>query len=596
MRRPFFGFALADATLREAHHRRLADALGRAGHAGARIVSRGGLCCAADGEAARDDRHVAYAGVLPDAAPGETGTRLLEFMRGAASGEVATADLPHGSFVAAYQEDASALHLATDGFGTMPLFVVPSEGGCWYSNDPKLLFDVGLTLALRPLSLVEGLHRLVPVPPLSHFEGMISLRSSRILRIDLARGSRRTHRYHRIEAVVDAPSYARHAARSVEEQERLYEEALDRAVARSVAPFRKVGLLLSGGVDSSLLACFGKRHADLVAVHIDQPGGASELEHAEGVARRLDIPLDVVDFTRDAFAKHFVTAIHEQAQPFFIANGMGLQHASRSGLFASADVLIDGEGADFTMLSSGIRTSSLWRLFSRARSGLPARLFDRAMDGRATLLRRFGYRVREAGRPGGLHDLLCARLVEDEEILARFGDLFAHVDDPAERDVAAQVLQGFESYLQNVLTRLDPASRVAGKHTVFPYLEPGYVSYVTNLPATFKLRRKAGLGLGMERKWLAKRVAARHLPASAIHRPKVGFGIPSGPWLQRFPAGLAQHSWVRGFFALSDGGFEHLLRTVGTSPDLFFLVSLEVWGRLFVRGDTVAETEAAFAG
>jgi asparagine synthase (glutamine-hydrolysing) len=58
-----------------------------------------------------------------------------------------------------------------------------------------------------------------------------------------------------------------------------------------------------------------------------------------------------------------------------------------------------------------------------------------------------------------------------------------------------------------------------------PYLDVELVDLVRRIPARYKLR-------GGETKWLLKRALEPWLPADVLRRPKKGFGVPVGRWLQ----------------------------------------------------------------
>lgn len=593
MRIPLFGFAVANQADLPEFLSVARQALTKTGYDPETLIA--GTSCAAVGDDVQTEGGVfAVTGIVPEET--DPTSALRRFAQEQFDQTVDTRQVPDGSFVLAFQrpKDPSKLILATDKYGTMPLFYLMTDKGCWFSNDQKLLFGLNIPFRLRPLSLPEGLHRLVPPPPLTHFDEIKSLPLSTCVEIDLNTAKSTEFRYHAIEKSVDTKAFAHLRTRSDAELSDTLEHVLRQAVQNSVAPYKTTGVLLSGGVDSSLLAAFAKPHTDLIAVHIDQPDGESELDYAQTVARKIGVDLHVIDFTGTAFRQNFVKAVWEQGQPFFIANGMGLQYAAQSGVFETADVLIDGEGADFPMYSSGIQQTSLWRFFLARQMRLPVAIVDRSLNKLAGLCRKFGYSVSVPRQGGGLHETLCARTIEDIKLYDQFYAQLTHIDDPLERDLATQVVQGYESSLQNVLTRLDSASRLSGKHTIFPYLHPDYVDLIMNLPASVKLRKRKGLKPKLELKWLVKKVAAKHLPDEAIYRPKVGFGMPTGVWLGHFPDGYKKDSWIKSFFELFDSGFDHLLRNVGQSLNLYFLVALETWGRLFDRRIPLEEVESQF--
>jgi asparagine synthase (glutamine-hydrolysing) len=73
-------------------------------------------------------------------------------------------------------------------------------------------------------------------------------------------------------------------------------EALREATRPLAATQRKIGVLLSGGIDSSAIAAALAQHgADVLAYHIHVPGAASEFEDAQAVCQKLDLPLVIIE-------------------------------------------------------------------------------------------------------------------------------------------------------------------------------------------------------------------------------------------------------------------------------------------------------------
>lgn len=81
-------------------------------------------------------------------------------------------------------------------------------------------------------------------------------------------------------------------------------------------------------------------------------------------------------------------------------------------------------------------------------------------------------------------------------------------------------------YLQDdILLKSDRASMQNSLELRAPFLDHRIVEYAALLPDRFKLK-------GLTTKYILKKLAAKYLPSEIIHRPKKGFGIPITQWLQ----------------------------------------------------------------
>jgi hypothetical protein len=66
--------------------------------------------------------------------------------------------------------------------------------------------------------------------------------------------------------------------------------------------------------------------------------------------------------------------------------------------------------------------------------------------------------------------------------------------------------------IPNILNAL---AESAGVKIRFPFLESSFLEYTLTIPARFK-----------RRKYLGKKLAAKHIPRRYVYRPKIGKGIP----------------------------------------------------------------------
>jgi asparagine synthase (glutamine-hydrolysing) len=77
----------------------------------------------------------------------------------------------------------------------------------------------------------------------------------------------------------------------------------------------------------------------------------------------------------------------------------------------------------------------------------------------------------------------------------------------------------------DILVKVDRASMGVSLETRLPLLDHKLVEFAWTLPLDMKIR-------GNEQKYLLRQLLYRHVPATLIEQPKMGFGIPLGDWLR----------------------------------------------------------------
>jgi asparagine synthase (glutamine-hydrolysing) len=138
----------------------------------------------------------------------------------------------------------------------------------------------------------------------------------------------------------------------------------------------------------------------------------------------------------------------------------------------------------------------------------------------------------------------------------------------------------------HLLMLVDRTTMAHGLESRSPYLDLRLVEFMAALPARLKLS-------GRRLKRLQKRVAADLLPEEILARPKQGFGLPLGYWLQnqlRVPARrLLESSELVAAGYLDPASLcqlleEHETGRVDHNHRIWMLINLELWHRLFIGG------------
>jgi asparagine synthase (glutamine-hydrolysing) len=150
---------------------------------------------------------------------------------------------------ALWERDSGRVVLARDRLGIKPLYYADSEGSFRFASTlPAVLASGQIDTSIHPAALHHYMswHSVVP-PPLTILAGVRKLAPGTILTIE-PDGRRTEERYWQVEV----GAAASRSASEPEWRARVI-EALDRSVQRRLVADVPVGVLLSGGLDSSLL-------------------------------------------------------------------------------------------------------------------------------------------------------------------------------------------------------------------------------------------------------------------------------------------------------------------------------------------------------
>ena len=335
---------------------------------------------------------------------------------------------------------------------------------------------------------------------------------------------------------------------SLEEAYEAWRPLFDQAVKRALLSDVPVGILLSGGIDSSLVAESAVRQGHLNAAYLldFEDASYSEYDGASEVASRLGLPLERVVLGSDAM-EHFLDLVHHGDDPLADSSALPVWLVSRLAARRNK-VVLGGDGGD--ELFGGYLTYQATRLHGRWVAPLPPPV-RRALawasrhlpvsEGKVTTSYRLWRFLRASDLPGRVAHLTwngtwlpdeAAGLVANHEAARacqRSLDMMAGgyglARRPSLRDL--QRLDLAEYLPNDILTKMDRFSMANSLETRAPFLDADLAEWALRAPDELKVGRDGSL------KVLLRYAAHRVLGPRVARRPKKGFSIPVHQWIRR---------------------------------------------------------------
>lgn len=515
----------------------------------------------------------------------------------------------NGGFAfALYDRHDDRLVLARDRFGKRPLFYARHQGGLLFASEMKALLAVpGFSFAQDPAQLASILAVWTPLPDQTGFVGIKALPMGEWLSFQSGQAQR--HCYAAL-AFADGPSPATET-----EAKALIRQHLTDAVRLRLRSDVEVGVYLSGGIDSAIVARLvtdiGGRPPATFSVTFDD-ASLDESAEQNAVATALGTRHHALRIQAADIAEACPQAVYHAEIPAFRSAFVPMFLLSRLTRQSGITVTLSGEGADEAFLGYDLFKETLLRgnwdsLDEDTRRQRLARLYPHlghygpqdvaALTG---LYQQFAHEQ----MPGLFsHELrfqngrFSARLVKGAgdpfaaiaALVADHGELAAM--SPVQR---AQWLE-YKTLLPGYLlsTQGDRAALAHGVENRCPFLDPA----VVDLAATINLR----FDDGYDEKRLLRQAFADDLPAAVVNKRKFPYRAPdaaafaaAGPdylELVRSDAELAKLPFIDAGFArrLTAKVLNRPAAEISTKENqtFLFLLSIALLHRFFVSRDGV---------
>lgn len=489
---------------------------------------------------------------------------------------------------AIFDEPSQRLLLARDRAGEKPLFYRHDGHSIFFASELKaLMANPALPRQIDQESLDCFLATGYVPGERCILEGFRKLPPAHALSFDLRNGSERLWRYWSL------PDYSRGGSVSESALVDELEMLMERAVRRQLAADVPVGVLLSGGVDSSLITAMASRTSSRVnTFSIGFPGceDLDETAHARRVAQHFDT--HHTELMAEPASADLVPLLAMQFDEPIADTSMIPTYLVSRLVREQCVVALGGDGGD-ELFGGYTRFSHLLRL-RRGSRHLPTPVRRKIAKGAEKFL-PVGFVGRNYLRIldtefGSTLPLMASvfdastrrELMQGYGSWATVGEVVMQGYAPLAEDLTQRATRAeFQTYMPDyVLVKVDRSSMLTSLEVRAPMLDLDLLEFAfARVPSHLKATER-------QTKVLPKRLTERVLPADFDRNRKQGFAIPLGQWLESGPFRDLFWDVLNGPDIIFDrSAVQALLRgqdrglKVGTR--LFALVQFELWRRAY---------------
>ncbi len=429
---------------------------------------------------------------------------------------------------AIWDKRAQQLFLARDRMGIKPLYYLKTSQFLFFASNPQALLKTGVCdTSIDPVSLhhLFTLHAVVPAPG-TMFNGIKKCPPAHTMTVD-KQGSLTISRYWQL--IAKRPEISKTDVQWREEIHQCLMQAVKKRLTIADVP---VGVLLSGGLDSSLLVALlaeaGVQDIKTFSIGFeDQPEEkGNEFEYSDPVAEMYQTDHHKFLIPNAEVLQRLPEAVAQMAEPMFGQDAVAFYLLSER-VSKSVKVVQSGQGAD------EVFAGYFWYSKMLASAGKPLQrfsswYFDRDHD-------EYLQTVDPSYHVNDVTSMLVDKALNTEhcdtfmDAVLRFDTTTLVVDDPVKR--------------------VDNMTMAWGLEARVPFLDHHLVELAAQCPPELKLLHQG--------KGILKQISRGILPDAVIDRPKGYFPMPALKYVRgdfyEFMADIlnSRQSRERGIFSRS---------------------------------------------
>lgn len=449
---------------------------------------------------------------------------------------------------AIYDRPKKQLFIARDHYGIKPLYCYQSEGLFAFSSELKALLDhPDVQLEVDPESIANHLCFLWNPFPKTMASNCMKLEPGTAMLFENNQLSKKWKFY---DIPYDGTRIDITAEQAIEELDQLMEASISEQLVSDVP----LGLFLSGGIDSSLIAAYYRKlrpNQSIKAFTIDiqgadMEGNPNDLPFARRVAKDLNIDLEEIIVTPDQVLEYIEELTYILDEPLADPAAINVLLITKIAREKGYLVLLSGAGGD--------------DIFSGYRRHL-ALMMDKKISKVPGFLKKVAAKVGQNLPVGNAKLRKARKFLEgaDLPITERLVNYYYWMQEPQMQDILTDHFKTkidrfiptdrFSQAFQEIVKETDPLNQMLYLESKFflvdhnlnytdkmsmycsvetrvPFMDQRIVDFAAKLPVEYKL--KDG-----QAKWILKKVAEKYLDKEIIYRKKTGFGAPLRDWIKK---------------------------------------------------------------
>ncbi len=434
------------------------------------------------------------------------------------------------------------LLIARDRFGEKPLYYGVFDGKLIFASELKVLLEnPSVSAEINPNALRQFLSFDYVPAPASIYKGIYKLPAAHFLTVE--KGEVKTRRYWNLTW------HKNGNVPTIEKAAEDLRELMADAVKMRLVSDVPLGILLSGGVDSSTVAAFATQFST-EKVKTFSIGFEEDSFDESKFARQVATHLDTEHYEEKLSVEKAADLISEIGTwldepmsdgsliPTFLLSKFVRKHVT---------VALGGDGGDEIFagypMYFGHKVANLYgkiprffrnRLIEPVVNNLPVSTKNLSFDYKAkrfVAASKYDLVTRHHSFFGSFSIDEQSSLLSKDVLAKTSNDIYKGAKDlleicDAQDDIEKMQFLDINFYMaEDILTKVDRASMAVSLEVRAPFLDPRVAQFAAALPLEYKLRGSNG-------KYILKKAVEPLLPKEILQRPKKGFGIPIAEWLK----------------------------------------------------------------